>query len=82
MLVGSCYSCCLAVKCGGAEAVWEFLIPLLCLNQDPFCGVSSLTASFLRINDLSARKRSIIELLGEFSKTRFAAKTNLVTTEP
>lgn len=53
-------------KCGGAGVVWELLIPLLCLNQDPFCGVSALTASFLRINDFSARKRFIIELLGEF----------------
>lgn len=82
MLVGSCYSCCLVVKCGGAEVVWELLIPLLCLNQGPFCGVSALTASFLRVNDLRARKRFIVQLSGEFLKTRFAARTNVVTTEP
>lgn len=80
--MGSCYSCRLAVKCGGAEVVWELLIPLLCLNQDPLCGVSALTASPLRTNDLSARKRFIIQLLGTFFKTRFAARTNVVTREP
>lgn len=40
LLAGSCYSCCLPVKCGGAEVLGELLIPLLCLNQHPFCGVS------------------------------------------
>lgn len=48
VLVGSCYSCSAAEKCGGGEFVWEILIPLLCLNQGRFCGVSSLTARFLR----------------------------------
>lgn len=78
MLVGSCYSCSVAIKCGGGGIVWGMLIPLLCLNQGPIRGVSTLTASFLGINDFIAREHFIIVFLEDYS----AARTNVVTTEP
>lgn len=76
--MGSCYSCSVAIKCGGGGIVWGMLIPLLCLNQGPIRGVSILTASFLGINDFIAREHFIIVFLEDYS----AARTNVVTTEP
>lgn len=78
MLVGSCYSCSVAIKCGRGEIVWWMLIPLLCLNQRPFRGVSTLTASFLGINYFNAREHFIIVFLENY----FAPRTNVVATEP
>lgn len=74
MLVGSCYSCSVAIKCGRGGIVWGMLIPLLCLNQGPFHGVSALTALFFRINDFIAREYFIVVFLRDFSENSFQNK--------
>lgn len=63
--VGSCYSCSVAIKCGAGGIVWGMLMPLLCLNQGPFRGVSTLTASFGGANDFAARERFVIVFFGK-----------------